>query len=244
MNDDLVYRIKRKWARLRLQPICIFCFHQVSEQLNPVVHCKPDWMSLSEFQRKLSDLQKSGYIFISLQEAHLHLKEDKIRCKKYAVLTCDDGLKCQAALIPWLEEKKIPMTIFVTAKYLDGKSCGQQILDYFKITDKESERKLAEQLYLNEEDLMKIDSPLVTIGMHGYEHVDYRMMKGEEFETHVDMCKDAIQTLNGYIPFFAYPYGRHTVQTDKILGMKKVIPVYIDKKNNVNNANCIHREML
>lgn len=241
---ELLHKIIRKLTKLRLQPIRVFCFHQVSEQLNQEVHCKPDWMSLSEFKRKLSDLQKSGYVFISLQEAHRHLKEDKIRCKKYAVLTCDDGLKCQAALIPWLEEEKIPMTIFVTAKYLDGKSCGRQMLDYFKITDKESERKLAEQLYLNEEELMKIDSPLVTIGMHGYEHVDYRMMKGEEFEKHVDRCMDAIQTHKGYIPFFAYPYGRHTEQTDMVLKMKHIIPVYIYNMNNVKNFNCIHREML
>ena len=237
-------KIGNKILRLRLQPIRVFCFHQVSEQLNPDVHCKPDWMSLSEMKQKISDLRKAGYTFITLQEAMHHLFEDLVRIKKYAVLTCDDGLKCQADLIPWLEEEKIPMTMFVTAKYLNGKSCGQQILDYFKITDKEAERKLAEQLYLNKEELRKIDSEMVTIGMHGYEHVDYRTVNEDVFATHVDKCIEALQSHKRYIPFFAYPYGRHTGKTDLVLEMKKVIPVYIDKTNNVNNANCIHREML
>lgn len=244
MIGKLLHKIKRKWAKLRLQPIRVFCFHQVSELLNPKVHCEPDWIPLSEFKQKIQNLRKEGCVFISLQEAHRHLKKDWIRCKKYAVLTCDDGLKCQAELIPWLEKEKIPMTMFVTARNLDGKSCGRQILDYFKITDKETERNLAEQLYLNEDELMGIDRPMVTIGMHGYEHVNSEQIKIELFVEHVNKCHEALQSHKRYIPFFAYPYGRHTTQTDHVLIERNIVPVFIDKMSNVNDVTCIHRELL
>lgn len=29
---DLLRKIKRKWTKLRLQPIRVFCFHQVGEK--------------------------------------------------------------------------------------------------------------------------------------------------------------------------------------------------------------------
>ena len=201
-------------------------------------------MPLSELKQKIQDMRRAGYEFISLQEAHRHLKEDKVRCKKYAVLTCDDGLKCQAEHIPWLEEQQIPMTMFITAKNLDGKSCGPQMLEYFKIADKEAERKLAEQLYLSEAELMAIDSQMVTIGMHGYDHVNSGALENAMFEKHVDRCKEIIQLHKRYIPFFAYPYGRHSEQTDRMLIERKIVPVLMDGKKNYNDERCIHRELL
>lgn len=240
----MIHRIQRNVLQLRLQPIPVFCFHQVSEQYDPEVYCKPDWMSFDDFKRKVQAIQREGYTFISLSEAYRHICDDKLRRKKYAVLTCDDGLKCQAALIPWLESQKIPLTMFVTAKYLDGKFCGNQILRYFGITDKEDERRLAQRLYLTTEELAQINDPLVEIGMHGYEHVDYQSVDDTLFENHLQLT---VKTLHGhlqYIPFFAYPYGKHTLKTDIELRETKIIPVYIDGQKNINDINCIHREML
>jgi len=242
--EDLILRIKRKWMKMRLQPIRVFCFHQTSEQYDPAVYCKPDWMPLSELKGKVQSLQNDGYTFISLQEAYKHIRKDKVRKKKYAVLTCDDGLKCQAALIPWLEEEKIPMTMFVSAKYLEGKSCGQQILNYFKIADDEQERKLAEQLYLNSEELSAIDSMMVTIGMHGYEHVDDASVSCEAFHENVENSIKALRNHKHFISFYAYPYGKHTEQTDNILKDSHIMPVYVDGLKNYNDILSIHREIL
>ncbi len=36
-------------------------------------------------------MQKGGVEFISLTEAYEHICNDNIRCKRYAVLTFDDG---------------------------------------------------------------------------------------------------------------------------------------------------------
>lgn len=243
-GGKLIHRIQRSVLQLRLQPIRVFCFHQVSERYDSEVYCKPDWMSLDDFKRKVQSLQHRGYTFISLSEAYRHISDDKLRRKKYAVLTCDDGLKCQAALIPWLESQKIPLTLFVTAKYLDGKSCGDQILRYFGITDKESERKLAQRLYLTVEEFAQMNYPLVEIGMHGFEHIDYQSTDDTLFENHLQLTVKALHGHLKYIPFFAYPYGTHTLRTDMVLRKTKIIPVYIDGQKNINDINCIHREMI
>lgn len=230
--------------KLRLQPIRVFCFHQVSENFEPNVCCKPDWMALSDFKRQIQVIREAGYTFISLSEAYEHIVNDKIRFKKYAVLTCDDGLKCQAALIPWLEEQHIPMTMFITVKCLDGETCGSQMLQYFGITSKDSEKTLAKRLYLLENELMQIESPMVEIGIHGYEHTDVRQFEHADFESQVRHCKDVLQPHKRYVPFYAYPYGRHTVETDVILGQVCIVPIYADGQSNYNDEKCIHREML
>jgi len=244
MMHDVLNRIKRKWMKMRLQPIRVFCFHQVSEQFDSDLHCKPDWMSLSELKQKVQDLRKAGYVFVSLLDAHRHLKKDWIRCKKYAVLTCDDGLKCQAALIPWMEEEKIPMTMFITVKNLDGETCAEQILKYMGITDKEDERRLAQQLYLSGDELKQTDSSIIEIGMHGYEHIDYAACSCESFRTNVDESIRALSFHKKYVPFYAYPFGKYTKQTDDILKGSKIIPVYVDGMKNYNEPNVIHRELL
>ena len=65
--------------KLRLQPIRVFCFHQVSETFDPNVYCKPDWISLDFLKEFVLRLQKEGYEFISLEEAHWYISEDFFR---------------------------------------------------------------------------------------------------------------------------------------------------------------------
>lgn len=237
-------KFRNKILHMRLQPIRVFCFHQVSEWLDKSVYAEPDWMALSALKSKIQSLRADGYNFISLQEAYRHINEDRVRLRKYAVLTCDDGLKCQAALIPWLESEKIPMTMFVSAKNLDGETCGEQILEYFGISDKTKEKELAQQLYLSEKELHRLRSPFVEIGMHGYEHDDVSLMPISDFERSVDLCQNILQNHPCYVPFYAYAYGRHTTKTDEILLNTNVVPVYMDGQKNYDDASCIHRELL
>lgn len=230
--------------KMRLHPIRVFCFHQVSEWLDKSVYAEPDWMALAEFKSRIQTLQDEGYTFISLQDAYRHIKEDKVRLRKYVVLTCDDGLKCQAELIPWLVEMKIPLTMFVNAKNLDGETCGEQILEYFGITEKKKEKELAKKLYLSEAELRHLYSPYLEIGMHGYEHNDVSRMSIIDFEQSVDICRQTLQTHPCYVPFYAYAYGRHTAKTDDMLKNVGVVPVYIDKQKNYSDVTSIHRELL
>ena len=115
-------KIKRKWTKIRLQPIRVFCLHHVCEQFDADTMYPCDWMALDAFKKKINELRNQGYQFISLTEAYEHLKKDRFRYKKYAVLTFDDGYKSLLEVMPWLEEQQIPATLFINGKYLDGKS--------------------------------------------------------------------------------------------------------------------------
>lgn len=240
----LIDKIKRKWMKLRLQPIRVFCFHQTSETFDPNIYAEPDWIAVGEIKRKILKFKNDGYEFISLTEAYHHILHDAFRIRKYAVLTCDDGLKCQKDILPWLEENRIPMTMFVNIVTLDGKTCGEQIVKYFGLETKFQEEQLAYQLYLREAELMAIDSPSLEIGIHGYDHSDITQLSINEFMRRVCLSEKILCKHSRYVPFYAYAYGRYTAQSDIQLLQSNIIPVYMDGQKNYDKSKCIHRELI
>lgn len=242
---ELIRKILGKWTKLRLQPIRVFCFHQVSETFDPNVYCKPDWIPLDFLKEFVLRLQKEGYEFISLEEAHRHISEDFFRGKKYAVLTADDGLKCQAEIIPWLEERNIPITLFVDLETLDGQTCTMPVKNYFNLTNVEEEKRYAAKLFLTAKQLKMLKNHILSIGMHGLKHDSVQSMNEIDFAEQVEKCQQELAkiTLNR-IPFFAYPYGAHSHRNDATLKKMKIVPVLADGKVNYNDSAVIHREIL
>lgn len=229
--------------KLHLQPIRVLCFHQTTETYDPEKYCKPDWIPLDFLKKYIDKMQSEGYEFISLVEAQKYIEKDVIRFKKYAVLTADDGLRCQLALIPWLKEKQIPITLFVNLETLKGDVCGVQMKKYFKVKDKITEAKYAKELYFSKDDIEHLPS-IVSIGMHGITHDDVTGMKGEEFGKMIRICESSLKSNSHYVPFYAYTYGRHSYRTDEILKQLHVIPVLADGGVNYNDSTVIHREIL
>lgn len=242
--NSFFQHIKRILTRLRLQPIRVFCFHQISEQYEEGVYCKPDWIPVGFLKNHIERLQKEGYEFISLAEAHKHITKDIFRFEKYAVLTADDGLKCQLALLPWFEERNIPITLFIDLETLDGKTCTVPVKNFLDISNAEEEQKHAKQLYLTLKQLENLSSPMLSIGMHGIMHEKVNSMNAEEFAELICTCKQALSKHSDYIPFFAYPYGAHSSVTDKVLYQEKIVPVLADGCMNYNDSKVIHREIL
>ena len=56
------YKVKRKWMKLRLQPIRIFCLHHVCKEYDGETMYACDWMDISAFQTKINDLRNKGRI--------------------------------------------------------------------------------------------------------------------------------------------------------------------------------------
>ena len=242
---ELWNKIKRWWIKLHLQPIRVFCFHQVSEKYDPNVYCEPDWVPLNFLKEYISRLQHEGYEFISLEDAHRHLKADFFRRKKYAVLTADDGLKCQLDILPWLEEQKIPITLFVDLETLDGETCTKPVKNYFNITSAEDERQYAAKLFLTAAQLKILKNEVLSIGMHGVRHDSTQNMSEIDFEPQVEKCKQELTKLKlNVIPFFAYPYGVHSRDNDATLKHMGIISVLADGNVNYNNPKVIHREIM
>ena len=214
--------------KMRLQPIRVYCLHHVCAEFDAESMNACDWMEIGEFKAKVQTMQQDGVEFISMADAYRHISKDWIRCKKYAVLTFDDGYASLKEILPWLEEQKIPATLFINGKYLDGKS--------FRHNPKEK--------YLMKEELWAITSPLIEIGNHGWEHNRVSEMKEVEFEKSVELNVNLLKAHPNYVPFWAYTYGNHTNISDKYLRTQGIVPVYIDGVKNYNEYEVVRRELL
>ena len=225
---ELVNKIRRKWMKLRLQPIYVFCFHHVCETFDAASMNQRDWMQIDEFKQKVLKMQQDGVEFISLKEAYNKITNDKFRNRKYAVLTFDDGYASLKEILPWLEEQQISVTLFINGKYLDGTSY----------------RKNPKEKYLTKEELFALTSPLIEIGSHGWEHTDASKISTEEFIQSIAQNVELLQTHPRFIPFHAYTWGIHNEMTDILLQSKNIIPVYMDGMKNYREQQVIHRELL
>ena len=227
-SDELIHKIKRKWMKLRLQPIRVYCLHHVCAEFDAESMNECDWMQIDEFKQMIETVRKGGVEFISLTDAYHHVSKDWFRCKKYAVLTFDDGYTTLREILPWLEEQVIPATLFINGKYLDGKSY----------------RKNPNERYLTRDELFAMTSPLLEIGSHGWEHVLATEQTELEFEQSVEANSSALSQHPRYVPFYAYTYGAFTSKTNEVLHQHSMIPIYIDGVKNYSDNLYIHRELL
>ena len=224
---EIIAKIRRKWTKLCLQPICVFCLHHVCETYDESYMYHGDWMQIDEFKSKVLTMQRDGVVFISLTDAYNKIANDKFRNHKYVVLTFDDGYASLKEILPWLENQKIPATLFINGKYLDGKSY----------------RKNPKEKYLTKEELFALTSLLIEIGNHGWEHTRVTDMTEGEFIESVARNIDLLQKHPNYIPFWAYTYGSHSNNTDDYLHRQGLVPIYVDGMKNYNET-VIHRELL
>lgn len=186
---------------------------------------------------------KKDYSFISLEEARHKLKKDIFRGKKYAVLTFDDGYSSSFTVLKWLEDQRIPFTLFLNAKYLDGISCSKHVLEHARTSISDmTEEELAGGLYLTKKELCSLSNPIVSIASHGYEHVNASSLDGSGFMDDVKKNFSVLNMLFKTIPFHAYTWGIHTQETDSVLKKMGIIPVLMDGEMNYNEAGFIHRE--
>ena len=215
--------------KLRLQPIRVYCLHHVTKEFDAKMMHDGDWMQIDVFIQRVTAMQQDGIELISLTDAYQHLSTNWFRRKKYAVLTFDDGWMSLNEILPWLSEQQIPVTLFLNPAYLHGQDT------------REIGRCLKER-ELNE--LIKSSNGTIQIASHGWNHALCTEMSIQEFKEGVDKSDSYLKQYASYVPFFAYPCGRHTVEQDRYLQSKGIVPVYIDGKGNYNEITVIHRENL
>lgn len=210
-------------------PIEVFVFHAVSDCYDERTHKRVDWTSTEDFKHCILSL-KSQYEFIPITEAFRKLNSDSLRRKKYAVLTCDDGHRSVLSILPFLEEERVPVTLFINPQYLDGISArkGYAVSPQYILYDQ----------------LWSLNSPLITIGMHGYGHDDATKQTVQEFEGSVGKCIEILSRHPRYIPYFAYTWGRYSNATQQVLDKSHLVPVFADGESNYSYHSGIGRKSI
>ena len=227
MKMSLYQRIKRGLLRLRLHPIRVFVFHQVSDVFEPDTMWECDWTETEAFKRSISALTKK-YTFISLDQVKDHLENDRFRFKDYAALTADDGWASLKNILPWLVERKIPVTLFLNPSCLDGKHWNSRETD--KLLTREEVVRIVEQ-----------GAPYITIASHGWTHKSSLHMTMEEFIESVDKSERVLQEMPAKVPFFAYASGLSAEGQFGYLRKQGLTPVYVDRRVNSKDSILIHR---
>ena len=92
-------KISRKLKKIRLRPISVFLFHQVSDAFDESTMKRGDWTETGQFKHNLEFLKKK-YRFVSLEKAHEMMRKDVFRFRDYAVLTSDDGWASLTNVLP------------------------------------------------------------------------------------------------------------------------------------------------
>ena len=222
-------KLQRKLKKVRLRPISVFLFHQVSNVFEEDTMKFGDWTEIGQFKNNIELLVKK-YKFISLDKAYSKISSDKLRFRNYAVLTSDDGWASLKNVLPWLNEQKIPVTLFLNPGYFDGQ--------HFR--EKDSEK----YLLIDDVESLSKNYPNVTVGMHGWEHVRATEQSESEFRDSVLKSLKALKIYSNFVPYFAYTYGSFNEMNARVLKEFGIIPVLIDREKNIDDLSCIHRELL
>lgn len=236
--------IQNKLMKLRLQPIHIFAFHHVSETLDPLVCQEGDWTQMEQFKRNIEKLQ-TQYKFISLMEAYDKLCHDTLRLSHYAVLTTDDGLASVLNIIPWLEEKKIPLTLFINTRYMEGDVLKPIHQLWLREIDPDADEKaIARRMYLSKSQLFALTSKYIEVGMHGHRHIYIPAATEAQFEDELNTCMQIIQEHPRFIPAYAYPWGDETEDSLHYMAENGIIPVVLNALGNYKYDKYIDRECI
>ena len=189
----------RAWNRRRLAlqgrlPALVFFWHRIADD-----RANAWTTSNALFAEQIRWLQKR-FALVSLEEAQRRIREGCNR-EPCVSITFDDGYadNCRQA-IPWLIEKRIPCTYFVTVQNI---LAGEPFPD-----DLAMGRRLAPN---NLEQLRAMAAAGIEIGAHTFTHTnlgaigDPRLLHRE-----VVSAREELQTAVGRpIRYFAFPYGLH-----------------------------------
>ena len=166
-------------------------------------------VDLNNFLHQLRWLKRLGVQFIPMRDLHAWLLGKKKIPPRSAVLTFDDALVSIADhIFPYLKQQAIPFTIFVIAGLIGRKS-------HFSTRSSAPDRRHLDLSQLK----MMIDTGLVEIGAHGYNHVNFTKVDGEKLHQEIHLAKDLLEeSLAVKVSYLAYPWGN---TTDTVTQMAK-----------------------
>ena len=91
----------------------VLCYHGIAQN-DEHLFMPANYVTMKRFKKRIEKLKRNGYDFITLEELSEKIKK-KCLSNKELVITIDDGFEsifCE--MIPYLEEKSIPSTLYIT----------------------------------------------------------------------------------------------------------------------------------
>ena len=200
----LFYSFAQKVTELRLNSLPslgrVLMFHQIreiSEYREPSLAITPD-----NFRKLISSLMERNYNFVSPNSL---LNLDRLN-EKYVILTFDDVFcEVYTIVLPFLRDRKIPFTIFVTVGLVGNED------------------------YINETQLLEFGSyPLCTVGAHSMTHPILRPLAWDASYKELQESKITLENcLSRDICYLAYPYGSFYACSSKETKLAEVIGFHL-----------------
>lgn len=156
----------------------VLVYHSISSPLEPM----PSGMDISprRFEQQLRWLSR-------WRRGRVVPLVDTLNPRRGSVaITFDDGFRDNLTVaLPLLEKYQLPMTLFVTAGFLDQKQ------------------------YLSEEDLREISkNPLITIGAHGLWHRHFNQMRSDDARFEMLESRRLLERIiKRKVELMAWPFG-------------------------------------
>lgn len=149
--SQFIRKTNRRLSRWLFKPLKVFFFHQVSSRFEEGKDKQSIFTFYEEFASSVRLLMKR-YQFISLPEAYGLYQHKRLRGKRYAVITFDDGYANTLEALDFLRQLNIPATIFVNSKYVFERSVG--VINLYTLMHSplpnrfnEEQRQMIEKLY-------------------------------------------------------------------------------------------------
>ena len=168
-----------------------------------------DWLyttPFTEFKKQISYLKKSGYSIVSLETIEKFIKNEIVITNPSVVITIDDGYKDNLDIVNYLEENKIPATLFILS---NGSSINREEV----ATNKE---------LMSTQEIKKLIKSGWTIGSHSATHANLSSLNKSNLKKEIYDSKTNIQNQFGLkVNYFAYPRGKYNtnvIETIKAAG--------------------------
>jgi len=150
-------------------------------------------VSTAQLEQQLCWLKQNGFQPISCSQLVSHLAGDFPMPAKAVLLTFDDAYRNNFEhAAPVLRAHGFRATIFVPVKYIGGVNQWDG----------------GSEPLLSRDELAQLPNDVFELGLHSYDHCNYKHMTVCEIEADVRLClAEADRQALRYTPVLAYPYG-------------------------------------
>ncbi|GAO44326.1 polysaccharide deacetylase family protein [Flavihumibacter petaseus] len=207
------------------------------KKLHPVLSVTCHYPSVDMLRNIINQLQKHGYRICSLDTVADLLQRASDR-EKVAVITLDDAWNSNLDLLPLLEERKVPLAIFVPTEPVEAgnfwweyarkavEENGSELPDVkaFKNLPDNDRRSMVDMLKnrysldrscVTRQQLQQLSSsPWITLGSHTVNHpILHRCSKEQQERELIDSKAILQEWTNSPVRYFAYPNGDYDQET-------------------------------